>query len=94
MAVSSQHLELGTWKCGFHDCVGIRKALKAVSQVRDGRVEGHREVPPATPTMQAVQDSWMGLVTQIIRRLIPPPVIVIAGVLPLMIYCNDLGFRV
>ena len=32
----------------------------------------------------------MGLVTQIIRRLIPPPVIVIAGVLPLMIYCNDL----
>ena len=52
------------------------------------------EVPFATPTMQAVQDSWMGLVTQIIRRLIPPPVIVIAGVLPLMIYCNDLGFRV
>jgi hypothetical protein len=24
--------ELGTWKCGFHDCVGILKALKAVSQ--------------------------------------------------------------
>jgi len=26
----------------FHDCVGIQKDLKAVRQVRDGRVGGHR----------------------------------------------------
>ena len=29
-------------KCEFHDCVGIRKALKAVSQMLDGRVGGNR----------------------------------------------------
>ena len=30
----------------FHGCVGIRKALKAVSQVLDGRVEGDRRGSP------------------------------------------------
>jgi hypothetical protein len=32
----------GLWNQVFHDYVGIRKALKAVSQVLDGRVGGHR----------------------------------------------------
>ena len=36
----------GLWNRGFHDCVGIRKALKAVSQVLDGRVGGYRQGSP------------------------------------------------
>jgi hypothetical protein len=32
----------GLWSQAFHDCVGIRKAHKAVSQMRDGRVGDHR----------------------------------------------------
>jgi hypothetical protein len=41
----------------FHDCVGIRKTLtrKAASQMRDGRVGDHHEVPSLTPTMQRVE---------------------------------------
>ena len=36
-------MEFGIWKNGFHDCVGIRKDLKAVSQVRVG---GYRRGSP------------------------------------------------
>jgi hypothetical protein len=32
----------GLWNQVFHGSVGIRKALKAVSQVRDGQVGDHR----------------------------------------------------
>ena len=40
-------LRLCLCRCGFHeDCVSIRKALKAVSQVLDGRVEGDRRGSP------------------------------------------------
>ena len=34
--------KFGLWNQVFHDYVGIRKALKAVSQVADGRVGDHR----------------------------------------------------
>jgi hypothetical protein len=48
----------------WHGNVRIRRALKVVSRMRAARVGGHRKVSLATPTMQAVQDSWMGLVTR------------------------------
>jgi hypothetical protein len=57
--------DFGLWSQVFHDCVGIRKVLNAVSQVRDGRVGDHRRSSRrySSRTMQAMQDSWMGLVT-------------------------------
>jgi len=54
----------GLWSQVLPDDVGIRKALKAVSRMLDSRVGGHRRGSLATPTMQAVQDSWMVLVTR------------------------------
>ena len=36
----------GLWSQAFPDCVGIRKAHKAVSQMSDGRVGDHRRSSP------------------------------------------------
>jgi hypothetical protein len=44
--------DFGLWKCGFHDCVGIRKALRAVNQVLDGRVGDDRRSFPCYPYHQ------------------------------------------
>ena len=35
-------LDFGLWNQAFHDYVDIRKSLRAVSQVLDGQVGGHR----------------------------------------------------
>ena len=60
--------------------MGIRKALKTVSRVLLTVVSGMiAEVSPATPTMQSVQDSWMGLDVVVVyypTQLEPVPVCV------------------
>jgi hypothetical protein len=58
------------WSQVFPGSVGIRKTLKAVTS----ESEVIAEVPLAIPIMQAVQDSWMGLVT---RRAVGMLVLVI-----------------
>ena len=42
----TQRIEAGFWNQGFHGYLGFRKALRAVSQVRDGRVGGLRRGSP------------------------------------------------
>jgi hypothetical protein len=43
----------------FHEYVSIRKALRAQQGRHESR-QSFAEVTLATPTMQAVQDSWKG----------------------------------
>jgi hypothetical protein len=49
--ISTVESEIGLWNHVLHGCVGIRKALQAVSRDR-------RRGPPRYSYMQSVQESW------------------------------------
>jgi hypothetical protein len=53
-----------TLQWGIPVDLGIRKALRARQQDARGTSRKSAEVPLATPTMQAVQESWKGLGTR------------------------------
>jgi hypothetical protein len=58
-------LDFGLWSKVIHDYVGIRKALRAVSRMLNGRAGGRlRGRPRYFYNTQVVQESWMGLVTR------------------------------
>jgi hypothetical protein len=45
---------------GDAESVSLRKSLRSVIRMHAGQVGGLAEVALATPTMQAVQESWKG----------------------------------